>query len=102
KRQAMNRSILDSISHDVARIKNELDASDTRRLSEYLDSVREIERRIQIVEAHNSSGAERAAPTAPVGVPDSWDEWVKIMMDLQVAAFASEMTRVATLKLGRD
>jgi hypothetical protein len=102
KRQAMNRSILDSINHDVARIKNDLDAGDNRRLSEYLDSVREIERRIQIVEAHNSSGAERAAPTAPVGVPDSWDEWVKIMMDLQVAAFAAEMTRVATLKLGRD
>src|SRR5206468_11540004 len=102
KRQAMNRSILDSISHDVERIKNDLDARDNRRLSEYLDSIREIERRIQIVEARNSSGAERPTPAAPVGVPDSWEEWVKIMIDLQVAAFASNVTRVATLKLGRD
>jgi len=102
KRQRMNRSILDTINHDVARIKQDLDARDGSRLADYLDSVREIERRIQIVEAHNSSGADRVTPSAPVGIPDSWDEWVKIMMDLQVAAFAAEVTRVATLKLGRD
>jgi hypothetical protein len=102
KRQEMNRSILDSISHDLARLKTDLDARDNRRLDEYLDSVREIERRIQAVEARNSSGEQRETPSAPVGVPDSWDEWVKLMMDLQVAAFASESTRVSALKLGRD
>ena len=102
KRQKMNRSILDSISRDVARIKKDLDARDSGRLTDYLDSVREIERRIQAVEKHNSTSTERVAPTAPIGVPDSWDEWVKIMLDLQVAAFSSNVTRVSALKLGRD
>lgn len=102
ERQRMNRSILDSISHDVARIKKDLDPRDSGRLNDYLDSVREIERRIQAIEARNSKGAERAAPNAPIGVPDSWDEWVKIMMDLKVAAFAADVTRVSALKLGRD
>lgn len=102
KRQRMNRSILDSITRDVARLRTELDAQDNGRLDDYLDSVREIERRIQAVEDRNRSGAERAAPEAPIGVPDSWDEWVKIMMDLKVAAFAANVTRVSALKLGRD
>ena len=102
KRQQMNRSILDSINHDVARLKKDLDVRDNSRLDDYLDSVREIERRIQAIEAHNSSGADRAAPAAPVGVPDSWDEWVKLMMDLKVAAFSADVTRVSALKLGRD
>jgi len=90
------------VNHDVTRIKGTLGDRDIQRLSEYLDSVREIERRIQIVESHNSTGTDRAVPAAPIGVPDSWDDWVKIMMDLQVAAFASNTTRVATLKLSRD
>jgi hypothetical protein len=64
--------------------------------------VREIERRIQSIETHNSSGATRQEPQAPIGVPDSWDEWVKLMMDLKVAAFAANVTRVSALKLGRD
>ena len=102
QRQQMNRSILDSITHDVTRLKKDLDTRDNSRLDDYLDSVREIERRIQAIEAHNSSGTDREAPEAPVGVPDSWDEWVKLMMDLKVAAFAANVTRVSTLKLGRD
>ncbi|MBI4475053.1 MAG: DUF1552 domain-containing protein [Acidobacteria bacterium] len=102
KRQKMNLSVLDSITHDVARLKKDLDARDNGRLTDYLDSVREIERRIQAIEAHNRSGAKREMASAPVGVPDSWDEWVKLMMDLEVAAFASNVTRVAALKLGRD
>ena len=102
KRQQMNRSILDSITHDVTRLKKDLDTRDNSRLDDYLDSVREIERRIQAIETHNSSGADREAPEAPVGVPDSWDEWVKLMMDLKVAAFSANVTRVSALKLGRD
>ncbi len=102
KRREMNRSILDSITHDVTRLKQDLDARDNTRLDDYLESVREIERRIQTIEARNSSGAARETPEAPVGVPDSWDEWVKLMMDLKVAAFAADVTRVSALKLGRD
>ena len=101
-REELSRSILDGITHDVARLQKDLGAPDRERLSDYLDNVREIERRIQAIEAYNSSGVKRELPTAPVGVPDSWDEHVKLMMDLQVAAFAGESTRVAALKLSRD
>ena len=64
--------------------------------------MREIERRIQKVEAYNSSGEQRELPGAPIGVPDSFDEHVKLMFDLQALAFASDITRVFSFKLGRD
>ena len=79
-----------------------LGAADRARLSDYLDDVREIERRIQLVEAQNSSGEQRELPGAPIGVPDSFSEHVKLMFDLQALAFASDMTRVFSFKLGRD
>src|SRR5690349_19809767 len=69
-RQKVNRSILDWISRDVARLQKNLGASDRRRLANYLDDVREIERRIQRIEKYNSSGEARALPAAPLGVPD--------------------------------
>src|SRR5262249_3390064 len=72
------------------------------RLNEYLEDVREIERRIQKIEKYNSSGEARALPAAPIGVPDSFEEHVKLMFDLQVLAFMSGMTRVSAFKLGRD
>jgi hypothetical protein len=102
EREKLSRSILDSVTHDVARLQKELGAKDRERLSNYLDNVREIERRIQAIEAYNSSGVKRNLPAAPIGVPDSWDEHVRLMMDLQVAAFAGEATRVTALKLSRD
>jgi hypothetical protein len=86
----------------VARLQKDLGASDRARLSEYLDDVREIERRIQKVEETNSSGEQRALPGAPKGVPDSYEEHVKLMMDLQVLAFQSDLTRVFAFKLSRD
>jgi hypothetical protein len=64
--------------------------------------VREIERRIQKVEAYNASGEARELPGAPIGVPDSFDEHVRLMFDLQVLAFASDTTRVFSFKMGRD
>jgi hypothetical protein len=102
RRQRMSRSILDGIAHDVARLQKNLGSRDRTRLADYLENVREIERRIQAIEAYNSSGAERDVPSAPVGVPDSWDEHVRLMLDLKVAAFAGEATRVSALKLSRD
>ncbi len=101
-RQKLNRSILDGVAHDVARLQQKIGAADRSRLNDYLDNVREIERRIQAIEAYNATGAEKTIPSAPVGVPDSWDERVRLMMDLQVAGFAGEATRVSALKLGRD
>jgi hypothetical protein len=102
ERRAEDRSILDWLTTATARLKKELGASDRARLNEYLDDVREIERRIQKVEAYNSSGEPRDLPGAPIGVPDSFSEHVKLMFDLQALAFASDITRVFTFKLGRD
>jgi hypothetical protein len=97
-----NRSILDWIGGEIARLRSELGPSDRSRLNEYLEDVREIERRIQQVEAHNTSGERRELPGAPVGVPDSFDEHVKLMFDLQALAFAADITRVFSFKMGRD
>ncbi len=102
ERRAEDRSILDWIAGSVARLNRELGAGDRARLSDYLDDVREIERRIQKVEAFNASGEPRELPGAPVGVPDSFEEHVKLMFDLQALAFASDITRVFAFKLGRD
>jgi len=101
-RRRTRKSILDWIADDVSRLKRELGTSDVHRLDRYLENVRELERRIQSVEAHNTSGEPRDLPEAPPGVPDSFSEHVKLMFDLQALAFASDMTRVFTLKLGRD
>jgi len=101
-RLQLNRSILDGIKDDVSRLQKDLGARDRNRLNDYLDNVREIERRIEAVEAYNASGAKRDLPEAPVGTPDSWDDRVKLMADLIAAGFAGEATRVAALKLGRD
>jgi uncharacterized protein DUF1552 len=101
-RQKVNRSILDWISHDVARIQKNLGPSDRHRLNAYLDDVREIERRIQKIEKYNASGEARAIPTAPLGVPDSYEEHVRLMFDLQVLAFMTETTRVSAFKMSRD
>ena len=102
ERRAEDRSILDWLGTATARLKKELGAADRARLGDYLDDIREIERRIQKVEAYNSSGEPRELPGAPVGVPDSFSEHVKLMFDLQALAFASDITRVFTFKLGRD
>jgi hypothetical protein len=102
ERRLEDKSILDWLGTAVSRLNRELGASDRARLSEYLEDVREIERRIQKVEATNSSGEPRALPGAPVGVPDSFEQHVKLMFDLQALAFASDTTRVFAFKLGRD
>jgi hypothetical protein len=101
-RQKMNRSILDWISSDVNRLKRGLGASDRNRLNAYLDDVREVERRIQRIEKYNQSGEARSLPAAPLGVPDSYEEHLKLMFDLQVLAFMTDTTRVSALKMSRD
>ena len=101
-RQRANRSILDGITLQVSRLRNDLGAGDRTRLNTYLESIREIERRIEKIEQQNASGEHRELPNAPVGVPDSWEEHVKLMFDLQVLAFQSEATRVSSFKLSRD
>jgi hypothetical protein len=101
-RQQANGSVLDRIMHRVAQLQKGLPASDRSRLNEYLEDVREIERRIQKVESHNRSGIARQLPAAPVGVPDSFEEHVKLMFDLQALAFTTDTTRVSAFKMSRD
>ena len=88
---------------EVARLRTRPRARATAAgSSEYLEDIREIERRIQKIEAHNASGEPRELPGAPVGVPDSFEEHVKLMFDLQALAFAADITRVFSFKMGRD
>jgi hypothetical protein len=102
QRRQEDRSILDAITASASRLRNTLGAADRARLEAYLNEVREVEKRIQRVEAQNNSGVERELPGAPAGVPDSFSEHVKLMFDLQALAFASDTTRVFSFKLGRD
>jgi hypothetical protein len=97
-----DKSILDWVTTQISQLRKEIGSGDRARLNEYLENIREIERRIQRVEARNSSGESRAFPDAPIGVPDSFEEHVHIMMDLMAVAFASDTTRVFSFKLGRD
>lgn len=101
-RRKDNGSILDWVVGEMSSLKRELGPTDRRRVDQYLENVRELERRIQAVEAKNKSGEERLIPEAPAGVPDSFEEHMKLMFDIQVLAFQSDMTRVVSFKTGRD
>jgi hypothetical protein len=101
-RRTTRRSILDWITGQVSDLKKDLGAMDRDRLDRYLTNVREIERRIERIEAQNTSGEQRELPDAPAGVPDSFQKHVDLMYDLMALAFESNVTRVFTLKMGRD
>ena len=101
-RRRASGSVLDFIVGEVSALKRELDPLDGRRVDRYLNDIREIERRIQRVVARNESGEQRELPGAPAGVPDSFDEHVKLMFDLQALAFQADVTGVFSFKMGRD
>ena len=101
-RRRTKKSILDWLVEEVGHLRRELGPNDRRRLERYLEDVRELERRIASVEARNNSGDMREIPEAPAGVPDSFEEHMRLMFDLQALAFASDMTRVFSFKTGRD
>ena len=101
-RRQTDRSILGWITGRVGELKRELGPSDRQRLERYLEDIREIERRIERIEEYNASGELREMPEAPAGVPDSFEEHMKLMWDLQVLAFESDLTRVFSFKMGRD
>ncbi|MFN8060177.1 MAG: DUF1552 domain-containing protein [Vicinamibacterales bacterium] len=101
-RRRATSSVLDFITGEVKDLTRTLDASDQQRMDRYLQDVREIERRIQRVEARNRSGDVRELPSAPAGVPDSFDEHVKLMFDLQALAFQADITKIFSFKMGRD
>ena len=95
-----DRSILDSIRDDEARLKGGLGTADRARIADYLENIREIERRIQTAETQAATSV--FAPEAPVGVPELYDDHVALMFDLMLIAYQAELTRVATFMLGRE
>ena len=101
-RRQQERSILDTILSQVASLQKDLDPSDRNRLNHYLEDVRDIEQRIQRIEKFNARAENRELPDAPIGVPDSFEEHIKLMFDLQVLAFSTETTRVSAFKMSRD
>jgi hypothetical protein len=99
-RRARDRSILDSLSSSLARVRNGVSAPDRARLDDYAQSVREIERRLQI--AARASTVAPTDMTVPVGVPQSFDEHIKLQFDLLALALQADITRVGTLLFARD
>jgi hypothetical protein len=98
-RKREDRSILDSIRQQTQALQKELPASDRARVTAYLDDIREIERRIRTV---LERGETELVPDTPVGIPEAFEDHVKLMYDLLVLAYQSETTRVATLMYAKD
>ena len=100
RRIQRDRSILDSVTEKAARLLADLGPTDQAKLTEYLEAIRDVERRIQLAEEQSS----RELPTLerPPGVPSTFTEHVKLMFDLQVLAYQTDMTRVITFMLGRE
>ena len=101
-RRRANASILDAILGKVADLKQGLGPTDQARLSDYLEDVREVERRIELIEQRNARKEAADLPASPIGVPGRWTEHIRLMFDLQVLAFQTEVTRVSAFKMGRD
>ena len=99
-RRQESRSLLDSVTAQVATLQGDLGPEDRRRLTQYLDDVREVERRIQRAEA--SVRDDLQLPEVPAGVPGTFQDHLKLLMDLQIVAFQAEITRVSTLMFARE
>jgi hypothetical protein len=93
-------SILDSVSAEAAKLAKSLGRTDRTKLSEYMESIREIETRIQNTEKQGAQSIE--LPDRPLGIPDNFDDHTKLMFDLQVLAFQTDMTRVFTFIMARE
>ena len=100
RRAAYRKSILDLVREDTQKLSRDLGPSDKRKIDEYLSAVREIEQRIQKAEGDNrglTPGIDK-----PNGIPAEFAEYLRLMYDLQVVAFQSDLTRVSTLMVGRE
>ena len=95
------RSILDAVSNQVRRLEGKLGATDRNRVSEYLETVREIERRIQLSEKQNSN-ADLSVPASPSGIPDDHQAHSKLMLDLMAISFQADITRISTFMMARE
>ena len=99
-RTRRDRSILDFVAGETQALNRRLGPRDRERLTQYLDNIREIERRIQRTEAHNSR--EVTPIDAPIGIPESYEEHVALMYDLLAVAYEAELTRVFTFMVARE
>ena len=99
-RRRRDRSILDSLTGSLSRLKADVSTADRARLDDYTQNVREIERRLQI--AMKASTVAPPEMDVPVGVPQSFDEHIKLQFDLLALAFQADITRVGTLLFARD
>ena len=99
-RRKRDQSILDSLTTSLARLRKDVSASDRQRIDEYTQNVNEIERRLQI--AMKASAVVPENVSVPVGVPQSFDEHIKLQFDLLALAFQADITRVGTLLFARD
>lgn len=95
-----DRSLLDSVSARVAELNRAVGAGDRAKLEQYMDAIRDVERRIQMAEVQS----DRQLPnvTQPSGVPGTYEEHAKLMFDMQVLAYQTDLTRVITFMLGRE
>ena len=95
------KSVLDYVAGSVSRLQGSVGTGDKRKLDEYLEAVRDIERRIQLAEQQNVL-AQLPHMERPSAIPDDYEQYTTLMMDLQVIAWQTDMTRVASFMLGRD
>jgi hypothetical protein len=101
ERIQQERSILDAVTGQVRRLEGSLGPTDRNRVAEYLDTVREIERRIQLAEKQNRNST-LAVPATPSGIPDDHQEHSKLMFDLMAIAFQADITRISTFMMARE
>ncbi len=100
RRIESQRSILDAVTGQIRRLQGGLGTNDRNRVAEYLDTVREIERRIQLSEKQSKSNLD--VPASPSGIPDEWEEHMKLMLDLMTVAFQADITRISTFMMARE
>ncbi|MES2606779.1 MAG: DUF1552 domain-containing protein [Pseudomonadota bacterium] len=101
-RQREDRSILDAIVQQTGRLNTTLGQGDQQKISDYLENVREIERRLQQAEAQIANNADLVIPEAPAGIPFVYEEHLAMMFDLMALAYQSEITRVSTFMMARE
>ena len=100
QRMQKDQSLLDAVTDRVGELNRSVGAGDRAKLDQYLDAVRDVERRIQMAETQSN----RQIPEVeqPSGIPDTYEEHAKLMFDMQVLAYQTDLTRVITFMLGRE
>lgn len=101
RRQILRKSILDFVSDDARRLEKRIGGADRRKLDEYLNGVREIERRIELAEKESAAGntTEVLGYTAPAGQPKEYGQHLRLMFDMMALAFQTDATRISTFML---